>query len=186
MTSVDRFWIEHWIALNSDRIRGRVLEAQSDLYSSTLGKPDRIDVIHNWNDNPHANVFADLQDAPQIASATYDCLILTQVLQYIPDLSAALETCSRILRVGGTLLATVPGIAPIAEHEDTLYGDFWRFTARGAEYLVRQHFTKVVTHAYGNRAAASAFLFGAPVLPGETVAQERGIQALIGISAIKT
>lgn len=39
---------------------------------------------------------------------TYDCLVASSVLEYLPDVAAVLKECSRILKPGGILVATVP------------------------------------------------------------------------------
>ena len=58
---------------------------------------------------------ADLTDAPEVPSDSYDCVILTQTLHLIFDMSAALRTIQRILKPGGVLLCTVPGISQVAD-----------------------------------------------------------------------
>ena len=63
--------------------------------------------------NPQATIVGDLADAPQIPSDSFDCAIVTQTLQFVYDVRAALATLHRILAPGGVLLATVPG-----HHED--------------------------------------------------------------------
>ena len=48
----------------------------------------------------------------------FDCAIVTQTLQFVYDVRAALATLHRILAPGGVLLATVPGITKISPPED--------------------------------------------------------------------
>src|SRR5205085_2338758 len=73
----------------------------------------------------------------RIASNTYDCIVLTQTLQLIENVDAAIAECARILRPGGVLLATVPCIIRV-DDEGGPDGDFWRFT----EALARKLFSK--------------------------------------------
>jgi ubiquinone/menaquinone biosynthesis C-methylase UbiE len=59
------------------------------------------DVLHAAAGNTTATIVADLTRADHIPSETFECIILTQTLQYIYDVRAAIGTLYRILsRVG--------------------------------------------------------------------------------------
>ena len=102
--------------------------------------------------NPQATIVGDLDDAPHIPSDTFDCAIVTQTLQFVYDVRAALATLHRILAPGGVLLATVPGLTKISPPEDEEYGEWWHYTARSARRLAEEAFGEgnVETEAYGN------------------------------------
>ena len=82
--------------------------------------------------------------------------------QYVYDLHAAIRTLCRILKAGGTLLVTAPGIqrADLAGVEGG--GDNWRFTTLSLRRLFEEVFPKdrLEVRAYGNVLAATAFLYG--------------------------
>ena len=82
----------------------------------------------------------DLVDAPQIPSDTFDCAIVTQTLQFVYDVRAALATLHRILAPGGVLLATTPGITKISPVEDELFGEWWHYTGRSLKRLAEEAF----------------------------------------------
>jgi ubiquinone/menaquinone biosynthesis C-methylase UbiE len=63
--------------------------------------------------NPQATFVGDLSHAPQLPDAAFDCVVLTQTLHLIYDFKGAIATCYRILKPGGALLLTVPGITHI-------------------------------------------------------------------------
>ena len=90
--------------------------------------------------NPEATIVGDLTDAPHIPSDTFDCVIVTQTLQFVYDVRAALATLQRILAPGGVLLATMPGITKISPPEDEQYGEWWHFTARSTQRLAEEAF----------------------------------------------
>ena len=48
--------------------------------------------------NPQATIVGDLTDAPHIPSDAFDCAIVTQTLQFVYDVRAALATLHRVLR----------------------------------------------------------------------------------------
>jgi glycosyltransferase involved in cell wall biosynthesis len=163
---VDRYYIESFLAANADCVRGRVMEIGDDTYSRRFGADGitRQDILHVVPDFPGATIIADLANAPQIPSATFDCVILTQTLHYIFDLRAAVATLVRILKPGGTILATLPGISQVCRDQEDPESDCWRFTASSAKRLFHNHFRSadVQVATYGNVLSATAFLYGLP------------------------
>ena len=105
-------------------------------------------------------IVADLADADDIPSETFDCFILTQTLQYIYDVRAAVGHAHRILRPGGTLLCTVPTVSRIARCE--LDSEYWRLTAAACSRLFGDVFAggAVDVRTRGNVLSAVAFLVG--------------------------
>jgi SAM-dependent methyltransferase len=119
-------------------------------------------VLYLHSGNPNATLVGDLANAQHIASDSFDCIILTQTLQFIYDFRAALGHLHRILKPGGKLLATVPGISQISRYDMERWGEFWRFTSLSARRLFEETFSNgnVTVQAYGNVLAAIAFLEG--------------------------
>ena len=161
---IDRYYIEAFLSQHSSDIRGTVLEVAERLFTVKFGD-DRVthsDILHvkpGYND---ATIVADLTQADHIPSETFDCIILTQTLQFIFDTRAAIRTLYRILKPGGVLLLTCHGISQIARYDMDNWGEYWRFTTLSAELLFTEVFPKdqVTIQAYGNVFAATAFLHG--------------------------
>jgi len=161
---IDRYYIERFLGDNASQIRGHVLEIGYDRYTRSFGG-DRVthsDVLHVAERNPGVTIVADLTRADNIASDTFDCMILTQTLQFVQDVPAVLNTVHRILKPGGVLLATFPGISQISRYDMDRWGHFWSFTTRSAKTLFEEVFPadEVSIEAKGNVLAASAFLYG--------------------------
>src|SRR5215207_25690 len=160
-TPVDRYYIEQFLEQNRHLIRGRVLELLNSDYSRRFGKGvETSDVLDIDPQNPAATFIADLAAADAVPSETFDCFILTQTLQYIFDLPAALNHAHRILRPGGTLLCTVPSVSRIGRKY--LESDFWRFTAASCSRLLHDAFPggAVDVRSRGNVLVSVAFLMG--------------------------
>jgi SAM-dependent methyltransferase len=160
---IDRNYIESFLALESEHVRGRVLEVGDNAYTRKFGA-DRVgtsDVLHVNAGAPHATITGDLTRADHIASNSFDCIILTQTLQLIYDTRAAIKTLHRILAPRGVLLVTVPGITPIGDQEWMRHW-YWNFTARSAQRAFGEQFgTEAVSvAAYGNVLTAIGFLHG--------------------------
>jgi SAM-dependent methyltransferase len=83
-------------------------------------------------------------------------------LSVIYDVRAALRTLHRILKPGGVLLATVPGISQVCRPDRYLWGDYWRFTSLSARRMLEELFPgdEVTVEPYGNVLTATAFLYG--------------------------
>lgn len=162
-TPIDRVYVERFLAEHARDIRGRVLEIGAPDYTNRFGSSvERVEILHAGEGNPHATIVGDLADAPYVASESFDCAVVTQTLQLVFDVRAALQTLHRILAPGGVLLVTVPGITKIAAPENEIWGDWWRFTAKSLRRLGAEAFGEENVHArsYGNVLAATAFLYG--------------------------
>jgi glycosyltransferase involved in cell wall biosynthesis len=161
---VDRYYIESFLRWFAIDIRGQVLEVGDDSYSRNFGgdRVTRQDVLHISEGHSGATIIGRLEDAPQIPSEQFDCVILTQTLHFIYDLRAALTTLYRILKPEGVLLVTLPGISQICHDRAYPEADSWRFTAYSAKRLFNECFPENEVHVqtYGNVLAATAFLYG--------------------------
>lgn len=194
---IDRYYIEQFLSNSASDIQGRVLEIGDDTYTRKFGG-DRVtqsDVLHVVEGNPKATFVGDLTCADHIPSDTFDCVILTQTLQLIYDVRAAVKTLYRILKPNGVALVTVPGISQIDRYYDSdgdHWGDYWywSFTTLSARRLLEEAFATadLQVEAHGNVLSAIAFLHG---LATEELRQEeldycdRDYEALITIRAVK-
>ena len=159
---IDRYYIERFLQRNAADIRGRVMEVGDDAYTRRFGR-DRVtrsDVV-NFYQIPGTTIQADLVSAPQIPSGSFDCIIVTQTLQLIYDLRSAVATLHRILRPGGVLLATFPGIT---HTQDGQWAEHWcwSLTPNSGKRLFSEVFAPeaLCVEAYGNVLAAVSFLHG--------------------------
>lgn len=160
---IDRFYIERFLDENKPRVRGKVLEIGDNAYTVKYGG-DRVlqsDILHVDRRNTRATYIGDITDVPQIPSDEFDCIIFTQTLHLIYDFRSALRTCYRILKPGGCLLLTVPGISHIDKGEWRDYW-LWSFTDTAIRKLMTETFdgSRVDVRTYGNVYVAAAFLYG--------------------------
>lgn len=157
---IDRLYIESFLDRHCEDVRGRVLEAGDNAYTRRFGgnRVVKSDVLHVDPECKHATIIADLAAADHIPSDLFDCIILTQTLQLIFDVHAAVRTIERILKPGGTLLLTVPGISQINLWENPS----WSMTVNSVRLLLTERFPSesVSVESRGNVLAAIAFLQG--------------------------
>jgi peptidoglycan/xylan/chitin deacetylase (PgdA/CDA1 family) len=159
---LDRIYIEQFIETNAGDIRGAVLEVQEPGYTTRFGGPavTRSDVLDIDETNAGATILADLRAVAHLPDSLYDCIVLTQTLHVIPEMTEAVAECHRLLRPGGVLLTTLPALSRVCL-EYGRDGDFWRVTPAGARRLFEPVFgVDVEVTTFGNALAGSAFLHG--------------------------
>ncbi len=164
---VDRYYIEAFLARHAKDVRGHVLDFGDDTYARRFGvdRITKVDVLHLTPDNPNATIVADLGNCDHIPSDIFDCIICTQVLLLVFDLRSAVRALYRILKPGGVLLLTAPGIQKISRGDMEAGGEYWRFTTLSMRLLFESMFPSecVEVTASGNVLAATAFLYGLSV-----------------------
>ncbi len=190
-TPIDRVYVERFVGDHARDIRGRVLEIAAPDYTTRFGQGvEHVDILMAKTGNPAATIVGDLADAPQIPSDSFDCAIVTQTLQFVYEVRAALATLHRILKPGGVLLATVPGITKISPPEDEEYGEWWHYTGRSLRRLAEEAFGEgnAEVQSYGNVLTAAGFLYGlaaSDLSPEELDAEDRLYEVIVGLRAVK-
>ena len=156
---VDRYYIERFLAAHREDIHGSVLEIKDSAYTRRFGPTDvQAHVLDIDGSNHEATMIGDLGAPSGLAASGFDCVILTQTLQYLPDVRQGIVNVHRALKPGGVLLATMPAIAPL----DSLETDLWRFTVASTRAVFEPVFgsERIDVRAHGNVLVAIAFLLG--------------------------
>jgi glycosyltransferase involved in cell wall biosynthesis/SAM-dependent methyltransferase len=160
---VDRYYIEGFLFRHANDIAGRVLEIADNDYTIRFGGARVVtsDILYVNDENPRATFVGDLTNAPQLPTDGFDCVILTQTLHLIYDVQAALRTLFRILKPGGVLLVTSPGITQVAQGVPGS-GWYWAFTHDSLRRMLEEVFppANVEVEDHGNVFAAVTFLHG--------------------------
>jgi glycosyltransferase involved in cell wall biosynthesis len=188
---IDRYYIEAFLKENGEYIHGNVLEIGDNAYTLAYGgeRVTKSDVLFIDASNPQATIIGDLSTADHIPADQFDCIILTQTLHLIYDFQSAIRHCHRILKPGGALLLTVPGITQIdyGQWGDTWY---WSFTGRAIQKLLAGYFgaEHLFVQTHGNVLAATAFLYGLgqdEISRGEKEENDPHYQVIITARAVK-
>ena len=157
---VDRVYIERFLEEHAADVHGETLEVHGALYTRRLGG-DRITTAHVLDidaSNPDATIVGDLADPGALPESRFDCIVLTQTLQFIGNVEAALVNAYRSLAPGGVLLLTVPCISQLEAGWD----DYWRWTPRGLGLFLERALAgaRCDVVAHGNVLTSIAFLLG--------------------------
>lgn len=189
--AIDRFYIEHFIEENKSLVKGAVLEIGDNEYTLKYGRSlvQKSDILHVDASNEKATFVGDITNVPQIPSGYFDCIIFTQTLHLIYDFKKALQTCYRILKPGGCLLLTVPGISQIDKGPWKNYW-LWSFTDNAMKKVMEETFngSAVEVKAHGNVHVASSFLYGMGLPEISTKAlryNDPSYQVIVTVKAIK-
>ena len=184
---IDRHFIESFLNDNRDCIKGRCLEIVDNTYTRKFGgdrttTSDALDIFPTRN----ANIHGDLRNLTQVQDSVYDCIIVTQTFNVIDDYNAAIKECLRILKSGGTLLATVPTLSPCWNLKINL----WRYSKETALHVFSQYFglKNTSVKSYGNKNAVKGFWVGLSMedlKAFDLTENDKDFPLTIGIRAIK-
>ncbi len=160
---VDRYYIQGFLQRHNNDIYGNVLEIGESLYTKMYGHDvEKAHIFHVDSENTNATYTGEIENAHHIPDNFYDCIIFTQTLQYIYRFEDAIVQLGRILKPGGTLLLTVPGLSPISKDP---WSERWQynFTASALRKAFAKSFpnaSELTLASYGNVMVATAAMYG--------------------------
>jgi SAM-dependent methyltransferase len=109
------------------------------------------------NPGPTVDVVGTGEELP-FDDAEFDCVLCTQVLQYIQDPHRAVREMHRVLRPGGVALISTHGISFV----DRSGADMWRWTQHGLRALAESAapWTRLKVYCAAGVFSAAAYLAG--------------------------
>lgn len=189
---LDRYYIELFLDQHREKIRGSVLEIADNNYTLQFGGPrvEESSILHVDNKNPKATIVGDLSQASTLPECQFDCIILTQTLQFIYAHQQAVENLHSLLKPGGWLLLTTHGLSRTSPNDANQWGEYWRFTSTSLRKLIATYFSedKVDVKAHGNVLVAASFLMGLSVedlSEGELSYQDPNYEVIVTCAAQK-
>jgi len=161
---VDRHYIEAFLGQHVSDFAGRAVEIENDNYLRKYGSNSihRYEVLDINCDNPKATIIADLASGKGVPENAYDCFVMTQTLQFIYAAAAAVANAYKLLKPGGVMLATVPGLTPLPASDPYTSECCWAFTSTSVERMFGSVFgpENIEVQSFGNVRTATAFLWG--------------------------
>lgn len=117
-------------------------------------------------EHPELSVQASVFGLP-FAEASFDTVILTQVLEHVPEPAQALAEVARVLRPGGKLIVSVPHLAYLHAEPH----DYYRFTVFGLRHLLGRAGLKPLEET--RDAGLATFLCSVPAIALAALCQGR-------------
>ncbi|QJD31193.1 methyltransferase domain-containing protein [Methylococcus geothermalis] len=115
---------------------GRLLDVGSGslpyfpVYRNYFSSTYSVDVPWSPHDITSVDVTASILQLP-FRDGFFDCVLLTEVLEHIPEPVQALEECRRVLKENGKLFLTTPLLVPLHE----IPHDYFRYTPFALRYM---------------------------------------------------
>ncbi len=155
MITFRREHLDAWLEKSKPLMRGRVLDigGQKTKKRGTFRPP--LDQVSEWKYvNPDPRTEPDLvsgAEAIALPNEQFQTIVMTEVLEYVPNPRPALAEVHRLLAPGGYALISVPLHCPIhGDREQDLY----RFTRSGLSLLLKEAgFREVEMHEMGGLGA---------------------------------
>lgn len=159
---IERYYIEKFLSENGEKIKGLVLEVESDQYATRFGGKNisSLEIVDYNSSNKKANYIDDLQFGKKLPKEYYDCVLITQVIGAIADYNSFVNTVFDILKPGGNLILTTSGLATMIKPPQE---PFWRFTPKGLKMIFEKKFKTGNTYveSFGNFLTGQASWIGA-------------------------
>ena len=125
---IDRYYLRQFLTAHRQQITGAVLEVQTSSHTERFGhaviRADTFDIVPAFTPTYLCD-FAHCEHV--IPSHTYDCLLLPNTLPHFRELDLCLAQALRVVRPGGTILASVAGLLPLTGDVP----DYWRMSPDG-------------------------------------------------------
>lgn len=177
-TPIDRHYVAAVLARHGNDVQGEVLEV-GDL-GLTLGPRARTTTLP-VDDTTRFRL-------SQLPEDRFDCVVVGHVLHRIYDVRPFVKALHRVLRPGGVLLGTLPGVGSIGP--DSAHETYWCFTRLSAQTLFEEVFpsSKLAIEPCGNVLAATASLHGLAaeeLRPRELEHRDATYAVVLGVRAVK-
>jgi SAM-dependent methyltransferase len=144
-----RCQLEHWVWMNREALGRDILDVGVYIPRRYLGD-GYVTFGENGEDKK-----GDLL-AMSFPEASFDGVVVTEVLEHCTDPMQAMREVFRVLKPGGLVLVTSPYFWP--EHGiDGEYRDYWRFTRHGWELLLKDFTDVSITPCEWTEEGAAAY-----------------------------
>lgn len=161
--SICRYYLDEFFEQFEGAVTGTVLEIGDRNYTNRFGinvKDSYVLHFDNQYEERGLDFRGDLRSGEGIKTNFYDCIILTQVLNFVQDIDNVPSVLINSLKVGGRLLVSVSGISTICRYDMDKYGQYWNFTDKSLRNMFTRDNTECRVWTKGNCKVACAFLQG--------------------------
>jgi glycosyltransferase involved in cell wall biosynthesis len=178
-TSIDRHYAARFFARHADDVRGDVLEVGDGVALRPHGITGRTAIA--LDDTTRFRL-------SQLPEGRFDAVVVGQALDRVYDVRPFVKALYRVLKPGGVLLATLPGVGNVGP--GSAHDTYWHFTPLSAQTLFEETFpaSKLAVEPCGNVLAAAAALYGLAaeeLRPRELEHRDATFAVVLGVRAVK-
>jgi hypothetical protein len=164
-TPIDRFYLQQFFKDNRSFIKGDSLEFGEDTYTKLygLGVTQSGIFTSDLDEKQKEGMIAgDISKSETLPSDKYDCIICTNVLNFIYDIHASVEGLYLMLKPGGICLVSIAGYSShVSRYDMNRWGDYWRLSDKAAVRMFEEAgFIIDEVKTFGNAYAAVAQMYG--------------------------
>ncbi|MGH7895325.1 MAG: glycosyltransferase, partial [Candidatus Binatia bacterium] len=178
-TTIDRHYVEAFFGRYADDVQGDVLQVGD------------VGASHGHGVTGHTTLALDDTTRfrlSQLPEGRFDCVVVGHALDRVYDVRPFVKALYRVLKPGGVLLATLPGVGNVGP--DTVHDTYWCFTRLSAQTLFEETFptSKLAVEPCGNVLAATAALHGLAaeeLRPRELEHRDATYAVVLGVRAVK-
>jgi glycosyltransferase involved in cell wall biosynthesis len=159
-TPIHNFYCEQFLSSVASDVRGRILHVGEPHEHGRAGTSVSSFLKRITADHLETLSLDDVRDR-ELAAAQFDCVIVSDCLEYAPDLDVPLALLKRLLKPGGVLLAILPGLQS-GHRQAGISNLHWHFTTHSARNLFERFFAPdgIYTRGFGNVLTTIAALHG--------------------------
>jgi len=100
-------------------------------------------VVDKYDFSPLVDLNDDVSDL-SFPDDSIDIIVCNAILQYVVKPSQVIQEFNRVLKKGGKIWIEVPSIQPITYiNKHVGFDDLWRFSLKGIEMIVADHFKTI-------------------------------------------
>jgi SAM-dependent methyltransferase len=163
----------HYATMIEQHARGHLLDLGAGLaplhgvYRERVSAITCVDWAASLHQSPYIDVFANLDEPLPFADATFDTVLMTDVLEHLPRPHLVFDEIARLLTPGGKLLLGVPFLVWLHERPH----DYGRYT----EHMLRTWLTRANLSVLSLEATG-----GSPEVVGDMLARHASVLGVIG------
>ncbi len=161
--SIVRYYIDDYLSENQQAIKGDILEIGDDHYTKRFMKTGDKSFVMKFAPTVQDSDYCfsgNLINGDGFNDRKFDCIIMTQVLNFVENIEKTPEIVINALKPGGCALITVSGITPICRADMEDYGQYWCFTDRSIKNMFERSDVECSVITYGNLKSSCLFLAG--------------------------
>lgn len=159
-TPIHNYYCQQFLSNIADEVRGDVLHVGEPHERGRAGATVAEFLSRLGAVRPKTMTLEEMRDR-NLEANLFDCILISDCLEYAPNLDVSLAMVKRLLRPGGVIVAILPGLQN-GHRQGGIANLHWHFTTHSAANLFERYFGRgnLQVSGFGNILTAVAALHG--------------------------